>query len=162
MKLLVLSLLLALPQYVDNSVNKYFPPVIDQSGGSCAQASSIGYVFTYEMNRCLDRDASASAANRFSYQFIWNLVNDGYNQGGFAEDGLFVAMRSGAMTEEDFGESTVSAFKWPSGFEKYRNALRYRVASFVNFDSEVDLIREYLDNACKVKPEIEVLRSKKS
>ncbi len=27
---------------------------------------------------------------------------------------------------------------------------------------DVDLIREYLDNACKVKPEIEVLRSKKS
>ena len=74
-----------LPQYVDNSVNKYFPPIIDQSGGSCAQASSIGYVFTYEMNRHLDRDASASPANRFSYQFIWNLVNDGVDQGGFAE-----------------------------------------------------------------------------
>ncbi len=126
-----------LPPYVDNSTNKYFPPLIDQAGGSCAQASSIGYVFTYEMNRYLDRDAS-SPANRFSYQFIWNLVNDGIDQGGFAEDGLFVAMRSGAMTEEDFSTIATSAFTWPSGFEKYHNALRYRVARFVNFSKDVD------------------------
>lgn len=133
-----------LPQYVDNSTNKYFPPIIDQSGGSCAQASSIGYVFTYEMNRLLDRDASASPANRFSYQFIWNLVNDGVDQGGFAEDGLFVAMRSGAMTEEDFSTLTTSAFTWPSGFEKYHNALRYRVARFVRFERDVDTYKRYL------------------
>lgn len=133
-----------LPQYVDNSTNKYFPPIIDQSGGSCAQASSIGYVFTYEMNRYLDRDASASPANRFSYQFIWNLVNDGVDQGGFAEDGLFVAMRSGAMTEEDFSTLMTSSFTWPSGFEKYHNALRYRVARFVRFDRDVDTYKRYL------------------
>lgn len=30
-----------LPEAVDNSKNKYFPPVINQDGGSCAQASSI-------------------------------------------------------------------------------------------------------------------------
>lgn len=133
-----------LPQYVDNTINKYFPPVIDQQGGSCAQASSIGYVFTYEMNRYLDRDASASPANRFSYLYIWNLVNDGLNQGGFAEDGLFVAMRSGAMTEEDFSTLSTMAFTWPSGFEKYHNALRYRVAKFVKFQSDVDELKAYL------------------
>lgn len=133
-----------LPEYVDNTVNKYFPPIIDQAGGSCAQASSIGYVFTYEMNRHLDRDASASPANRFSYQFIWNLVNDGIDQGGFAEDGLFVVMRSGAMTEEDFSTLMTSAFTWPSGFEKYRNALRYRVSKFVRFPTDVDVLKEYL------------------
>lgn len=132
-----------LPPYVDNSTNKYFPPLIDQAGGSCAQASSIGYVFTYEMNRYLDRDAS-SPANRFSYQFIWNLVNDGIDQGGFAEDGLFVAMRSGAMTEEDFSTIATSAFTWPSGFEKYHNALRYRVSRFVNFSKDVDTYKRYL------------------
>lgn len=133
-----------LPQYVDNSANKYFPPIIDQAGGSCAQASSIGYVFTYEMNRYLDRDASASPANRFSYQYIWNLVNDGVDQGGFAEDGLFVAMRSGAMTEEDFSTLMTSSFTWPSGFEKYHNAFRYRVSRFVNFSKDVDTYKRYL------------------
>ena len=144
MKILIAALIALLPPFVDNSANKYFPPIIDQSGGSCAQASSIGYVFTYEMNRYLDRDASASPANRFSYQFIWNLVNDGVDQGGFAEDGLFVAMRSGAMTEEDFSTLTTSSFTWPSGFEKYRNALRYRVSRFVSLPRDVDAYKEYL------------------
>lgn len=133
-----------LPKYVDNSINKYFPPIIDQSGGSCAQASSIGYVFTYEMNRYLDRDANASPANRFNYQYVWNLVNDGIDQGGFAEDGLFVAMRSGAMTEEDFHPAAMTAFTWPSGYEKYHNAFRYRVSRFVRFDRDVDAYKKYL------------------
>ncbi len=143
MSFLVLALLVLLPQYVDNSTNKYFPPVINQNGGSCAQASSIGYVFTYEMNRYLDRDASLPE-NRFSYQYIWNLVNDGVDQGGFAEDGLFVAMRSGAMTETDFSTLTLYDFTWPSGFEKYHNALRYRVSRFVTFPRDVDVYKEYL------------------
>lgn len=50
----------SMPAGVDNSKLKYFPPLINQIGGSCAQASYIGYMFTYEMNRLLDRDASAS------------------------------------------------------------------------------------------------------
>jgi len=133
-----------LPQYVDNSVNKYFPPIIDQVGGSCAQASSIGYVFTYEMNRFLDRDASAAPENRFSYQAVWNLVNDGIDQGGFAEDGLFVAMRFGAMTEADYGKAATYSFKWASGFEKYRNAFRYRVAKFIRFSTDIEEMKSYL------------------
>ena len=32
-----------LPLAVDNSKAAAFPPIIDQKGGSCAQASGIGY-----------------------------------------------------------------------------------------------------------------------
>jgi hypothetical protein len=133
-----------IPPYVDNSATKYFPPIIDQSGGSCAQASSIGYVFTYEVNRLLDRDASASPANRFSYLSAWNLVNDGLNQGGFAEDGLFVAQRTGILTEEDYGSASTYSFKWASGFDKYRNALRYRVSRFIELPDDVEGLKRYL------------------
>ena len=38
-----------LPLSVDNSLLPYFPPLINQVGGSCAQASYIGYMYTYEM-----------------------------------------------------------------------------------------------------------------
>ena len=92
-----------LPPAVDNSKAKYFPPVIDQLGGSCAQAAGIGYMFTYEMNRLLDRDASASAENRLSYQFAWNMVNEGEDQGGFVDQGLMLAKLYGIMTEADYG-----------------------------------------------------------
>ena len=58
-------------------------------GGSCAQASGIGYMFTYEINRLLDRDAHASADHRFSYQFSWNLLNDGQDHQCFVQFHLY-------------------------------------------------------------------------
>ncbi|MFA6352439.1 MAG: hypothetical protein WCW86_08965, partial [Bacteroidales bacterium] len=39
-----------LPHKVDNSTLPFFPPVFNQFGYSCNQASSVGYVFTYEIN----------------------------------------------------------------------------------------------------------------
>ena len=90
-----------LPTSVDNSKTKYFPPILSQRGGSCAQASAIGYMLTYELNRLLDRDASASAENRMDYLFSWNMLNGGEDQGGFAEEGLYLAQRYGMMSEAD-------------------------------------------------------------
>lgn len=131
-----------LPAAVDNSKLKFFPPVIDQLGGSCAQAAGIGYLFTYEMNRLLDRDASASADNRLSYQFAWNILNEGEDQGGFVEQGLQLARQFGMMTEGDYGKHFF--FKWPSGYEKYRRAMRYRTEQIYMFDDSVALMKRYL------------------
>lgn len=119
-----------LPSSVDNTLKKYFPPLIDQKGGSCAQASAIGYMFTYEMNRLLDRDASASADNRFSYQYTYNFVNDGEDSGSFGWDGLSLAMSNGIITEGDFPVSSSSSFKWATGYDKYLKAIHYRATGF--------------------------------
>lgn len=131
-----------LPTSVDNSKSRYFPPVIDQLGGSCAQAAGIGYMFTYEVNRLLDRDAKASAANRLSYQYAWNMVNEGEDQGGFVEQGLMLARQCGIMTEEDYGLNMM--FKWPDGYEKYVRAMRYRASDIYMFDDSVPLMKRYL------------------
>ena len=119
-----------LPVSVDNSKSIYFPPLIDQKGGSCAQASAIGYMYTYEMNRLLDRDASASAANRFSYQYTYNFVNDGHDNGSFGWDGLSLATANGVITEEDWPVSGATSFKWATGYDKYLTAIHYRARSF--------------------------------
>ena len=124
-----------LPEAVDNSKNKYFPSIINQDGGSCAQASSIGYVFTYEVNRLLNRDASASTDNRFAYKFSWNMLNDGEDQGGFAEQGFYLAQRYGMMTEADYGDSGLYQFRWATGYDKYLKAMRYRVKDILSFDA---------------------------
>ena len=124
----------SLPASVDNTAQKYFPPLIDQKGGSCAQASAIGYMFTYEMNRLLDRDASASAAYRFSYQYTYNFVNDGEDNGSFGWDGLSIASANGIITEADWPSSSASSFRWASGYEKYFNGIRYKVKSFEMID----------------------------
>lgn len=138
----------SLPAFVDNSTSKYFPPIINQDGGSCAQASSIGYLFTYEINRLLDRDASESAANRFAYKFSWNMLNGGNDEGGFAEEGLFLAQRYGMMNEADYGTSGVYQFKWATGYEKYRRAICYRVKEILSFSTEdLTAIKRYLYDA---------------
>ena len=139
-----------LPLSVDNSRSIFFPPIISQQGGSCAQASGIGYMFTYEMNRLLQRNASDSKAYRYSYLFSWNLLNGGKDEGGFVIEGLNVARRFGMMTEEDFGFAATYAFQWPSGYEKYLRAMHNRVSKIYRIDNTtleaIQNIKHYLFN----------------
>lgn len=116
----------SLPAYIDNSINRWFPPVINQTGGSCAQASYIGYMFTYEINRLLDRDASVPE-NRFAYLYTWNFVNEGIDQGSFGLDGIRLALTNGIMPEHLFpAQSYAGAFRWASGYDKYLEAMHYK------------------------------------
>ncbi len=140
-----------LPSSVDNSKTIYFPPVLMQQGGSCAQASGIGYMFTYEINRLLGRDAKVPE-NRFSYAFTWNFVNDGEDTGGFVEQGLYIAQQYGIMTEADFGSFNSPSFRWASGFDKYLNAMRYRAGEILTIEAGTEqglkLLKRYLYDAC--------------
>lgn len=136
-----------LPLAVDNSICSYFPPVINQTGGSCAQASGIGYMFTYEVNRMLDRNASASPAYRFSYLFSWNMVNGGHDEGGFVDEGLNLARLYGIMTEADYGSPSLYSFRWVSGYEKYFNAMHYRVSDIYTFADSIPLMKRWLYDA---------------
>ena len=136
-----------LPKSVDNSKSMYFPKIISQAGGSCAQASGIGYMFTYEINRMLGRDAKLSADNRFSYLFTWNMLNEGIDQGSFVEDGLNIAKRYGVMTEADYGPSGEYQFRWANSFDKYVNAMHYRAAEILTFKDSIPILKRYLYDA---------------
>ena len=138
------------PSSVDNSLLKYFPPVIDQIGGSCAQASYIGYMFTYEMNRLLDRDGS-TPDHQFSYLYSWNFINGGIDEGSIGEDGLKIGFEGGIATEADFpSQYTSSQFKWASGYDTYLRAIHHRVKKITHFEvldrQGVDAVRNYLWN----------------
>lgn len=137
----------SLPVAVDNSRNRFFPPIIDQQGGSCAQAAGIGYMFTYEMNRLLGRSAAESAQNRFAYQFAWNLLNDGQDQGGFVDEGLELARNYGMMTEADYGIIPTGEYRWASGYDKYLRAMHFRTAEVLTFSDSIPLIKRYLYDA---------------
>lgn len=134
----------ALPASVDNSTTAYFPPIIDQQGGSCAQAAGIGYMFTYELNRLLQRDARASDDHRMSYLFVWNMINGGQDQGSMVESGLQIAKQYGVMSEEDFGSSFVYNYKWATGYEHYLRAMRNRASEILSFEDSIPLIKRYL------------------
>ena len=139
-----------LPASVDNSKSISFPPIFTQIGGSCAQASSIGYMFTYEMNALLNRDASLPE-NRFSYLYTWNLINEGKDQGSFKYEGLQSATSNGVVTEADFpAQRYASDFKWASGYDVYMRSLHYKGGKFINLEikdtTSLSTIKQYLYN----------------
>ena len=124
-----------LPESVDNSVSEAFPPIFSQIGGSCAQAATIGYMFTYEVNSLLGRSAGL-AENRFSYLYSWNFINNGRDEGSLSWDGISLSLYSGMMSEADFPTQTSAySFRWASGYDKYFRALHYRVKSFEYMDA---------------------------
>ena len=139
-----------LPVSVDNSTSRYFPAIIDQKGGSCAQASGIGYMFSYEVNRILDRQATASEDNVFAYLFTWNFLNSGEDQGGFVDEGLNIAQKYGVMTAADYGYASAAQFKWATGYDKYYRAMHYRASKIYEFPcttaEDLVAIKQYLCN----------------
>ena len=133
-----------LPPAVDNSLSDFFPPVISQTGGSCAYASSIGHMLTYEWNRLMGTDAAASAQNRLSYLFVWNMLNDGHDEGGFTAEAMQVPMRYGIMSEAEYGKSGQFQFRWATGYDRYLAAMRRRVLTIYTMPDSIDLMRRYL------------------
>ena len=123
------------PPSVDNSTSAAFPPIFNQIGGSCAQAATIGYMFTYEVNSLLGRSADIPE-NRFSYLYSWNFINGGRDEGSLSWDGILLSKYSGIMSEADFPVQTSAySFRWASGYDKYFRAMHYRVKAFEYMDA---------------------------
>jgi hypothetical protein len=76
------ALSISLPYKWDNSdgsTNPYFRTIFSQgSDGSCAQASGVGYIFTYMINR--ERGLpSIDSVNLYPTHYTWNYLNKGGN-----------------------------------------------------------------------------------
>ena len=61
-----------LPATHDNTLEPYFRPIFSQADGCCAQASGVAYVYTYEMNRIRETNASLEE-NQFPTHFTYNI-----------------------------------------------------------------------------------------
>lgn len=135
-----------LPEFVDNSTSRYFPPVIMQVGGSCAQASTVGYLYTYELNALRNTDASF-AENRAAYLYTYNFINDGTDSGSWIGDAFNVSTAQGIMFESDFPKQyAVVSYKWGSGYEAYHRAMQYGPLK----QYYIDVSKDGLDNLKKV------------
>jgi hypothetical protein len=115
------------PDKVDNSVVPAFRPIFNQKGGSCAQASSVGYVFTYEINT-LRGLASNVAANQYPYDFSYNFCNSGSgNNGSNPNQGYEIAQLCGIPNVETYGGFGLGKYtQWMSGYDKYYAAMANR------------------------------------
>lgn len=112
-----------LPDHWNNADFKHFPPVFNQSGGSCGSASRIGYMFTHELNSYRDKDGSLTE-NRYPTHFVWLLT---YGNSGKDQFVQFVGVPSaktygGITTSSIYGSSADTQdndFGWMQGYEKW-------------------------------------------
>ena len=121
-----------IPYYVDNAQTYYFPYIFYQSASECGQASTLTYLFTYELavrrNRYVLFDTPYNKYHIPSH-FAWNFCNGGSSAGVSAMDTWQVIRTAGSPFTPDWGAtySAGGASKWLSGYDKYYNAMHNRI-----------------------------------
>ena len=117
-----------LPVSVDNSTKPYFRPIFNQDGGSCGQASGIGYAFTYEQD--FARGVAANTTqNQYPTHYTWNFLNGGNGGGSWYFDGWQIINADGCVNVADYGGTLWygGQTRWLSGYSSYYNGMNNRV-----------------------------------
>ena len=116
----------SLPVRVDNSKTKYFPPVFNQYGWSCNQASSIGYLLTYEFARLRNVEAS-EPENQYPPLYAWNFLNNATTNTGVSYfDSWEIIKANGCPNVADY-PFIYDGSAWMSGYDKYYRAMKNHV-----------------------------------
>lgn len=112
-----------LPLRVNNSAWEYFPPILNQLGWSCNQANSIGYMFTYELNR--KREVKGELPeNQYSPSYAWNfLTSESTTSGVSYFDTWEIIKANGCPNIIDF-PYTRNTSTWMNGYDKYFRAMK--------------------------------------
>ena len=117
-----------LPYAIDNSQQPYFRPIFNQQGGSCGQASGIGYNFTYEID--FERDIAANTIyNQYPTHYTWNFLNGGVGGGSWHFDGWVIIRANGCPNVFDYGGHFAygGQSRWMSGYDEYYNGMHNKV-----------------------------------
>ncbi len=148
------------PDYWNNALSSAFPPVMNQSAGSCGSASRIYYMFTHEMNASRWADGS-KAENIYPTHFTWLLT---WTPGGQGKE--VIAQHNGVPNSAVYGGYTYSDvfgyqdcddgqsnYGWMQGYDKWLHAMNNRITGAANFpsvDTEEgrELVKNYLWNHC--------------
>lgn len=129
-KALQLASEMGLPDHVNNANTKYFPPIFNQSGGSCGSASRIAYMFTHELNSYRDINSS-TMENNYPTHFVWLLTNGNSGKDAFVTKvGVPTSATYGGRTYSSlfgYSEETDSCFGWMTGYNKWFSAFGNRM-----------------------------------
>ena len=118
-----------LPDVVDLSTSKYFPPIKSQGDqGSCVAWSHAYYQFTYEMNKALDR--ASTEENLFSPSFAYNMANYGEDTGCFPITVLNNMKKIGVTTWNTIPYNKEVHRDWFPDESIWQEAAQYRIADY--------------------------------
>ena len=121
----------SLPTMKDNSASEYFPTVFMQSGWSCNQASSVGYLFTYELNALRDLPAS-DPKNLYPPLYVWNFLNRGSAETGVSYFDSWEVIKTNGIPSVDAYGDNMGASRWPSGYDIYYDGMKNRTDEIFN------------------------------
>ncbi|MDD6783360.1 MAG: DUF5013 domain-containing protein [Prevotellaceae bacterium] len=121
------------PDHINNALSMYYPPIFNQSGGSCGSAQAIGYMFTHEMNSWRNTDASFEE-NQYPTHFTWLFTTPGVEKINImVGNGIpNVTTYGGRTYSNDFGYQTTDNyyFGWMQGYDKWYKAMFNRTKEF--------------------------------
>ncbi len=116
-----------LPAVVDNSAFIYFRPLIAQVGLECGQASSIGVMFTYEMNFLRNANGS-QPENQYPTHFAYNFLNGGSDAGVNFWETFEILRQNGTPNVAEYGGmSNGGPSRWITGYENYFHGMHNRI-----------------------------------
>lgn len=116
-----------IPFVVDNSTKAWFRPLVAQVGLECGQASSIGILFTYELDYKRQLPANVPE-NQYTTHFAYNFINGGSNTGISFYESFEILKKAGNPTIADYGGMAPGgASMWMTGYDKYYNTMHNRV-----------------------------------
>jgi len=145
------------PDHVNNGLAPAFPPIINQSGGSCGAASSIWYQFTNQINSA--RFVAADSEERmYPTHYSWLMAGSGV---GYPEQG----QKAGIPNVQTYGGRTYSNLfgpqdigddncGWMQGYDKWFEAMHNRIdhentfALSVETEEGREVVKNYLWNRC--------------
>lgn len=137
-----------LPAEHDNSTLPFFRTIFSQFGWSCGQASTIGYNFTYELNRIRNLNSS-SDENLYPPVYTFNFFNHGEDGVGVCFLYTYDAIKhNGNPNVEDYGGMGSNLQTWVTGYDTYYNGMLNKVdkvsSIYVGDDGGIDVLKNWL------------------
>lgn len=137
-----------IPAFVDNSRNRYFRSILDQTGSECGQLSAVSYAFAYEINR-LRNLSSQHPENQYPSHFAYNFMNGGYGWTGVSyHHSVEILKKCGCMNVSDYGGVSSDPSWWISGYEKYFSGMFNRAEGLYQIRADtpegLETLKHYL------------------
>ena len=152
----------SIPSSVNHGNSYYFPYIFYQNALECGQASSLVYLFTYELavrrGYYVLFDTPYNKKHIPSH-FAWNFCNGGSSAGVSSMDTWQVIRTAGSPFTPDWGTSYSDggASKWLTGYDKYYNAMKNRIVEMyaipTNTADGIKTLKHWIANHCSDDPQ---------
>lgn len=126
----------ALPTSVDNSTLPAFPAIGSQTLNSCVGWAMGYYQFSHNTGLAMGWNNKTTTSKRCSPKFVYNMINDGLNNGSYFSDAFSMMQKHGCIPNDNFPEDG-DYRGWNTNPDLWRSALSFRTNT-VQYVNNID------------------------